>query len=182
MYSKGSPVNPGRHTNIGKVKHAVAIILNNLDHDELSVGALASSLHLSGSHLRRLVVGATRMTPVQLIKHYRLERARELLADSLSIKEISRRVGIRDISHFVRDFKTKYGMRPSECRRRLMADAFPASHAFSSPLTTMTSAAFLSPPLLGDGEHEPDGRGASVSMLFTLPTVPQLAKPAPRRP
>jgi predicted transposase len=38
----------------------------------------------------------------------------------LSVKEIVRRVGLTDESHFVRDFKRLYGMTPSEYRN----DAF----------------------------------------------------------
>jgi AraC-like DNA-binding protein len=109
-----------------RVKHAIAIILHNLNQDELNVLALASTLNISPSHFRRIVLSATDMTPSRLIKHCRLESARELLAGVLSVKEISHCVGIRDVSHFVRDFKAKYGIRPTEYRRKMSGHlAFP---------------------------------------------------------
>jgi AraC-like DNA-binding protein len=116
-----------------RVKHAIAVVVHNLGHVGLNVNALASSLRISPSHLRRILLSATDMTPNQLIKHCRLERTRELLTGVLSIKEISHAVGIRDVSHFVRDFKAKYSIRPSEYRRMLNANT--ASAVLSSTST-----------------------------------------------
>jgi AraC-like DNA-binding protein len=35
----------------------------------------------------------------------------------LTIKEVAVRVGVNDISHFVRDYKALFGQTPSEARR-----------------------------------------------------------------
>ena len=46
-----------------------------------------------------------------------MQQAATLLTTTfLSVKEIVRRVGLTDESHFVRDFKRLYGMTPSEYR------------------------------------------------------------------
>ena len=132
-----------------RVKHAIAVVVHNLGHEDLNVNALASSLRISPSHLRRILLSATEMTPNQLIKHCRLERARELLMGVLSIKEISHAVGIRDVSHFVRDFKAKYHIRPSEYRRMLHAN--PAS---SVPVSTVT------------GDDVPGGMNSGLGAAF----------------
>jgi AraC family transcriptional regulator len=128
-----------------RAKHAIAIILHNLNDDELSVNVLASSLRISPSHLRRIVLDATDMTPGRLIKHCRLERARELLMGVLSIKEISHSVGIRDVSHFVRDFKAKYGIRPTEYRRRM------SGHLTST--APIPNLQYAMPPILVEEIH-----------------------------
>lgn len=49
-----------------------------------------------------------------------MERARYLLETSyLSVKQIAHKVGLNDESHFVRDFKTAYGMPPAHYRKQL---------------------------------------------------------------
>ncbi len=55
------------------------------------------------------------------LKDLRLEKARELLEDEnnfLQIQEIRIKVGISHDSHFTRDFKEKFGLTPTEYRRR----------------------------------------------------------------
>jgi len=51
------------------------------------------------------------------LKSLRMQQAGILLTTTfLSVKEIARRVGLTDESHFVRDFKRIYGVTPSEYR------------------------------------------------------------------
>lgn len=46
-----------------------------------------------------------------------MERAKHLLETSfLSVKEITHNVGLKDESHFVRDFKAVYGVPPTRYR------------------------------------------------------------------
>ena len=48
-----------------------------------------------------------------------MQRAEQLLRRTfLSIKEVTFRSGMRDISHFVREFKKHYGVTPTEFRAR----------------------------------------------------------------
>jgi AraC-like DNA-binding protein len=50
-----------------------------------------------------------------------MQQAKDLLeATFLSVKEIMNIVGIRDDSHFVRDFKKTYGATPTQHRRRYL--------------------------------------------------------------
>jgi transcriptional regulator GlxA family with amidase domain len=84
-----------------------------------TVGELSKSVNLSVPHLLYLFKRETGMTLVQYLRHLRLEKARALLEDSfLQIKQISFEVGLPDQSHFVRYFKEKNGLTPSEYRRR----------------------------------------------------------------
>jgi transcriptional regulator GlxA family with amidase domain len=41
-----------------------------------------------------------------------------LKSSFLTIKEVAVRVGVNDVSHFVRDYKALFGQTPSEARRR----------------------------------------------------------------
>ncbi len=49
----------------------------------------------------------------------RLEKARELLETTFkNIDEIRREIGIRNESHFTRDFKKKFGLTPTNYRKQ----------------------------------------------------------------
>lgn len=87
---------------------------------ELSLTGLAHSVNLSVwrlSHVFRAEVG---MSPIQYLKVLRIEKAKHLLETSfLSVKEITHIVGLKDESHFVRDFKKAYGVSPTPYRLSL---------------------------------------------------------------
>lgn len=96
-------------------------ILSNLKKQN-SVEEMAVSVDISSSHLHRLFKAETGISLAHYIREARLEKARELLEATFKrIKEIRFEVGIRDQSHFVRDFKAKYGVTPSEYRKQYWA-------------------------------------------------------------
>lgn len=62
------------------------------------------------------------MTPAQYLKSLRMQRAKQLIDSTfLNTKEIMRRVGMKDESHFVREFKRVYGLPPGSYKQRLPA-------------------------------------------------------------
>ena len=82
-----------------------------------SVQRMAQSVNLSLWHLHRLFKAETGMTPAKYLKHLRMEKAVHLLETTfLSAKEIMTKIGVRDESHFVRDFRKAYGMTPIRYR------------------------------------------------------------------
>jgi AraC-like DNA-binding protein len=98
-------------------------MLSNLRHSP-TMEEMARSVNLSESHLQQLFKSVVGMSPIQYLQDLRLEKARELLENSfLQIREIGFRVGMSDQSHFIHDFKGKYGMTPSEYRRQHWAKA-----------------------------------------------------------
>jgi AraC-like DNA-binding protein len=55
------------------------------------------------------------MTPAQLVRKIRMERASQLLqAHAANVSDVARAVGYRDPSHFSRVFMRVYGERPRE--------------------------------------------------------------------
>jgi AraC-like DNA-binding protein len=86
---------------------------------KLTLKQMAQAVGLSSSHLRALFVEETGMTPLQYQKKLRMSEAKNLLETTfLNVQEIMARVGINDVSHFIRDFKRVYGSTPIRYRIR----------------------------------------------------------------
>ncbi|MFN0113007.1 MAG: helix-turn-helix domain-containing protein [Blastocatellia bacterium] len=94
------------------------MIQTNL-HRPLSLEFLARRVNLSGSRLRNLFVKVVGVPLSEYAKLLRMEKARQLLVtEFLTIKEVMARIGIKDLSHFNRDFKLIYGVTPAQYRNR----------------------------------------------------------------
>ncbi len=78
---------------------------------------IAPMLNLSVSRFRHLFKKELNVSPTQYLKLARLEQAKSLIESSfLRIKEVACLVGLNDVSHFVRDYKARYGQTPTETR------------------------------------------------------------------
>lgn len=89
-------------------------------HREVPINDIARLVNLSPSHLLHLFKEQTGTSPTRYLKTLRLERARELLATTfLSVKQVMTNAGLRNQSHFVKDFKKAYGMTPAQYRRTI---------------------------------------------------------------
>ena len=84
-----------------------------------TLGKMAASVNLSPPYFCYLFKTITGVPPAKYLKTLRMQQAAMLLTTTfLSVKEIVRRVGLADDSHFVRDFKRLYGVTPSEYRSK----------------------------------------------------------------
>lgn len=93
-------------------------ILANLNKTNL-IEELAKAVNMSASHLRQLFKSEVGLPIAQFISEQRLEKARELLEETfLQINQIGFEVGIPDQSSFIRIFKKKYGITPTEHRNQ----------------------------------------------------------------
>lgn len=82
-----------------------------------TLGKMAASVNLSAPYFCYLFKTITGVPPAKYLKSLRMQQSTVLLTTTfLSVKEIVRRVGLTDESHFVRDFKRIYGVTPSEYR------------------------------------------------------------------
>lgn len=96
-------------------------IETHLDGD-LSIAAIAGSLHMSPSRLSACITEYTGKTPHALVISRRLDRARPLLYKTdLSISEIARMTGFSSERSFYRNFKEMYQKSPIEFRNKKRA-------------------------------------------------------------
>lgn len=102
-----------------RVEQVIAVMEARL-HEEIELEGLAEGVGLSLSRLARLFRRDTRMTPTEYLRHVRMTRARLLLErTSLSVGDIMTQVGIKDPSHFARDFRRAHGFSPRTLRQQL---------------------------------------------------------------
>ena len=102
-----------------RVQKAMTFIEENY-HRDLSLEKVSQAVHLSIWHLCHLFKSETGETPARYLKTIRMQRARKLLEETMfSIKEVMNKVGMRDQSHFAKDFKRAYGLTPSQFKASL---------------------------------------------------------------
>lgn len=94
---------------------AVAYVHNHL-HLNPSLDEVADAVNLPIRKFSVLFRRATGVPPARYIKWLQMETARQLLANGLPTSEVMARVGIKDPSHFSRDFLQYYGLRPAQYR------------------------------------------------------------------
>ena len=100
-----------------RVDTIISLVTTELGH-RWTVPELAQRVSLSPSRLRHLFVSQMGLPPVSYLRRLRLFEASRLLGCShLKVKEIMRRVGLADGSHFARGFAAMFGMPPKQHRR-----------------------------------------------------------------
>jgi AraC-like DNA-binding protein len=84
---------------------------------ETRIDEIAGMLNISTSYFCRKFKQFYGVTFITYLNDIRLREARELLEKtSLSITEISHKVGFTEITYFSRSFKKKFGYAPSHLR------------------------------------------------------------------
>jgi AraC-like DNA-binding protein len=74
---------------------------------------MAEQVSLSPSAFAHLFRDVTGRSPYQFLKEMRLDRARELLVDgNLAVARVSKEVGCASVSHFISEFRVRFGVTP----------------------------------------------------------------------
>ena len=101
------------------LKKVILKIEENLSDEHFGVSELADEVNISRSHLLRKVKNITSLSVSQLIRQVRLQKARELLKDnSLTVSEVSYKVGFNSASYIIKCFKDEYGYPPGELGKK----------------------------------------------------------------
>ncbi len=99
------------------LKELQTIITENLGDSDFDVNALARKMGLSRMNLHRKLKALLGQTPGVLLKTSRLKLAAKLLEGANNnVTEAAYSAGFRSLGHFSSNFKTQFGMTPSEYR------------------------------------------------------------------
>jgi AraC-like DNA-binding protein len=79
---------------------------------------LAGNLQLSSRHLERTILREFGVSPGKWLLEQKLLRAAKLLRKYPNIKAVASKLGFRQLSHFSRVFKTRFGV----CPRRFLGN------------------------------------------------------------
>jgi AraC-like DNA-binding protein len=122
------PLAPARPT--GFDEHTLRELARACDYDAQRI---SRHFGISVRHLQRWFNAHLSSTPSVWLAEQRLLHARELLASSSSVKEVAYALGFNHVSHFSRDFRRRFGHRPSaELKRRRAGEALGAPIPFSA--------------------------------------------------
>jgi YesN/AraC family two-component response regulator len=97
------------------LKKAIEIVENNISDPDLDIEKFAVEVGVSRMQLYRKLNALTDMTVKEFIRDIRLKRAAQLLRQNKqNVSEIAFAVGFRDLSHFRKCFRQKFGMSATE--------------------------------------------------------------------
>jgi AraC-like DNA-binding protein len=83
--------------------------------EPLTVEILAAQVCLSPSAFSRVFRETTGRAPYQFVKASRLGRARQLFDDGrVGVADVSRSVGYTSVSHFIKEFRSRFGATPGD--------------------------------------------------------------------
>ena len=97
----------------------VQLWLQTILSQSVTVDQMAAKAQLGQRTFLRRFQKATSLTPTEYMQHLKVQKARELLEfTTLSLKEISWKVGYEDAGFFRKIFQKFIGLRPVDYRRR----------------------------------------------------------------
>jgi YesN/AraC family two-component response regulator len=86
--------------------------------EEIRLENLADMAYLSPEYFSKVFKRLTSQTPVEFINNVRMEKAKQLLAQSRQpVTEIANQTGFHDLNYFSRQFKKTTGKTPVEWRK-----------------------------------------------------------------
>lgn len=104
-------------------KYIVEQILNFFEEhysDRISLEQIAENMYLSPFYISKIFKSETGDTPIRHLIDIRLEKAMELFKEggTGSIQEVAASVGYDDAYHFSKLFKKRYGISPSQAKKK----------------------------------------------------------------
>jgi AraC-like DNA-binding protein len=111
--------------------------------EPLTVADMAELVSLSPSAFAHMFRDITGRSPYQFLKEMRLDRARELLVDgNLAVARISKEVGYASVSHFIAEFRGRFGVTPrAYCDAHATRRELDLQRTASSPAVRVPSPA-----------------------------------------
>ncbi len=101
------------------MKNLMGILEKNYADEDFDISKLCHDIGMSRAQCYRKITAVTGEPLALLLRKYRLQKAKDLLAtSSLSISQIALEVGFKDLAHFSHCFHKYFGINPKEYRKR----------------------------------------------------------------
>ncbi|MEK0312568.1 AraC family transcriptional regulator [Cohnella sp. 56] len=106
-------------TRSSRLAAEAAAFLRDAACEPFGIETLERAFHFHPDYIARCMKRHIGMSPVEYVRHIRVDRARRLLEQSseLSVRQIAEAVGIADSNYFCRLFRKETGMSPAAYRR-----------------------------------------------------------------
>jgi len=105
------------------VRKFLQVVEQNLDREDLGSTFVAEQMLMSSRQFYRRFKEISGMSPSDLIKDYRMEKAARLLQnEELSIQDVISDVGISSRAYFYKEFTRKFGVTPKVYREKLLGN------------------------------------------------------------
>lgn len=105
------------------IQQAIKICEEHISDTEFSVEVLGHELSLSRTYLYKKLINITGKGPAEFIRTIRMKRGKQYLEKTaMSMAEISSALGYANPKRFTENFKTEYGMSPSEYARKIRSE------------------------------------------------------------
>ncbi len=97
------------------LQRLTCLMEEHIDDSDFNVNKMCEMVHLSHMHFIRKVKQLTGKTPSELLRSFRMKRAKDLLAQQkINISEVAYQVGYDLPNSFSRVFRQEFGMTPTE--------------------------------------------------------------------
>lgn len=93
-------------------------VIEECYNQKISVKYIADKLSFSREYLHRVFVHVTGQSVLEYLTNYRVEKAKEFLAEGKDVAAVMEMVGYSDKSHFTRIFKSRVGVTPAEYKNQ----------------------------------------------------------------
>ena len=154
------------------LQRAVAAVEENLADENFGVSEMAERLNMSRSNLLRKIKSQVGISASVFIRQVRLEHSKIYLTDkSLTISEISYKVGFNSPSYFIKCFREHYGYPPGEESKQIVREEKQGDtkQKFGKPLLIGLSLLLLASISILLFFKRPDSRKALEKSIAVLP-------------
>ncbi|UFJ42463.1 AraC family transcriptional regulator [Brevibacillus humidisoli] len=104
-------------------RQSIRYIHSNMTRNDLSLEEVASQNYVCKWHFSKLFKQQFGITFREYLISARLERAKQMLRSNQSVTDVCYAVGYGDLAHFIRIFRKKVGMTPSDYKRQHRIDS-----------------------------------------------------------
>ncbi len=114
------------------IKKIYTIMEKNIDKFDFSVEDFVREMGYSRSAVQKKIKAITGKTATNLVRDYRLERAKQLIEQGAGfLSEIASMVGFNSLSYFSNCYKQYFGINPSEVKKKAKFEAYDQTNTSS---------------------------------------------------